>query len=160
MPDRRKIVVLLVEDHADYAMTVKDMLEMSGRRRFAVEHRPTLASAIAYLRYTDVVDVVLLDLCLDDSSGLDTLRAIHATAPRVPVVVLSGQVNEEVRLEALRAGAAEALQKGEITQKALARVVVTALENERKHAIQRWRDEVERLTTKIHRLREEWGLQP
>jgi diguanylate cyclase (GGDEF)-like protein len=68
-----------------------------------------------------------LDLHLPDSRGLDTFNAIHARAPAVPIVVLTGLGDRGLALKALRKGAQDYLVKGQIDHHALARSMQYAL---------------------------------
>ena len=61
-------------------------------------------------------DVVLLDLSLVDSRGVETFAKAHAEVPDLPIIVLSGEDDEEIALETVHRGAAEYLVKGRIDQ--------------------------------------------
>jgi DNA-binding response OmpR family regulator len=101
--------ILLVEDNPGDAFLVKTLLEETGER-FEIEHRSDLASAMALLNDPSPdgqFDVVLLDLTLPDSSGVETIRRIRGCAHSAPVVVLTGHKDEELAFEALQHGAAD-----------------------------------------------------
>jgi len=103
--------VLIVEDNPGDARLVSLYLREDGQNLFTVIAAGQLSEAVAQLaRYH--VDVVLLDLSLPDSFGLDTLARLRAAAPLVPVVVLTGTNDEELALAALRQGAQDYLVKG------------------------------------------------
>jgi hypothetical protein len=72
-------------------------------------------------------DAILLDLTLPDSSGLATVRAIHAAVPDVPIVVLTGSDEHRLSLDALEAGAQDFLVKGQFDQDMLGRALRYAL---------------------------------
>ncbi|MBV9080846.1 MAG: PAS domain-containing protein, partial [Elusimicrobia bacterium] len=91
------------------------------------------------------IDVVILDLTLPDSRGLETLKAVRQEAPEVPVVVLSGLDDESVALEAVRQGAQDYLAKSQVGLKMLFRVIRYAIE----------RTNAERQMLKIHSLETE-----
>jgi signal transduction histidine kinase len=74
------------------------------------------------------IDLVLLDLGLPDSQGLDTLSKVHAQAPAVPTVVLTGLDDETLALQAVRQGAQDYLVKGDFDSKVLWRVMRYAVE--------------------------------
>lgn len=76
-------------------------------------------------------DVVLLDLGLPDSAGLDTLRAARAHAPGVAIVVMTGDSDEATGLAALKEGAQDYLVKGQFTGPALPRALRHAIERKR-----------------------------
>ena len=73
-------------------------------------------------------DLVLLDLGLPDSQGLDTYTKTQSQFPRVPIVVLSGLLDEAVAIKAVRAGAQDYLVKGQIEGNLLFRSVRYAIE--------------------------------
>jgi diguanylate cyclase (GGDEF)-like protein len=77
------------------------------------------------------VDVVLTDLNLADSDGLDTLLALRARAPRVPVVVLTGLGDEVVGVRAVQMGAQDFLQKGRFDSHTIQRALLYAVERHR-----------------------------
>src|SRR5204862_1143637 len=77
------------------------------------------------------VDVVLLDLGLPDSQGLDTFVRARRGAPNEPIVVISGLDDEQLALEAVRSGAQDYLVKGRIEGQLLARVLRYAIERKR-----------------------------
>src|SRR5436853_4008910 len=83
-------------------------------------------------------DCVLLDLNLPDIDGIDLLRSILREPDACPVIVTTAYGSEQVAVEAMKAGAADYLVKGSITEDSLAHVIDNALE---KRALQR---EVER----------------
>ena len=123
--------VLLVEDDAVDRRLVERMLAMcSEPLRFAVESVGTLSVAVERLSNA-VYDIVLLDLGLPDSSGMETVRGICSDNPRLPVVVLTGLDDEQAGLLAIRNGAADYLVKGESLNTLLLRTIRYALEREK-----------------------------
>jgi diguanylate cyclase (GGDEF)-like protein len=109
MPHGSPDKVLLVEDNPGDARLVELELSMSGST-FDVKHVGTLGEALDELDRH--FDVVLLDLSLPDSAGLDTVERMRRAAPQLPLVVLSGRDDEEVALRALQGGAEDYLVKG------------------------------------------------
>ena len=82
----------------------------------------------------DRVDIVLLDLWLPDSEGLDTLRRALTASEELPIiVVLTGTDDEELAVKAIRAGAQDYLVKGQIDGSLLTRIIRYAME---RHQIQ------------------------
>ena len=103
--------VLIVEDNPGDARLVSFYLREDLQNPFTVIIAAKLSEALAHLG-RDHVDVVLLDLSLPDSFGLDTLERLRSAAPQVPVVVLTGTNDEQLALAALRQGAQDYLVKG------------------------------------------------
>src|SRR5260370_18923590 len=80
------------------------------------------------------VDVVLLDLSLPDSKGLETFSKILAHAKELPVIVLTGFDDEELAVKAVQGGAQDYIAKGSVNAHALMRSVRFAVERNRKMA--------------------------
>jgi two-component system, cell cycle sensor histidine kinase and response regulator CckA len=110
MPAVSAIHVLLVEDDDAYATMMQ--AQLSGTRgRIEVERVATLHAAVTALE-NGTFQGILLDLGLPDSSGLDTVGRLHAaTNGAVPIVVLTGQDDESLGLQAVQAGAQDYLCK-------------------------------------------------
>ncbi len=102
--------VLLVEDNPGDARLVEILLSETGQE-FDVKHVGTLGEALDEL--DQPFGVVLLDLSLPDSAGLQTVERMRRAAPQLPLVVLSGRDDEEVALKALQGGAEDYLVKGQ-----------------------------------------------
>ena len=108
-----RIAVLLVEDNAGDARLIEEALRSVEGPPFSVEWVQRLSEGIERLDQHRV-DVVLLDLSLPDSQGLDTIITMHTHAPRVPILVLTGQEDEALAVEAVQEGAQDYLGKRHI----------------------------------------------
>ncbi|MDJ0578029.1 MAG: AAA-like domain-containing protein, partial [Xenococcaceae cyanobacterium MO_234.B1] len=86
---------------------------------------------IAVLQEEREIDVVLLDLSLPDEYGLETFRQLHSQFPLLPIVVLTGNSDERVAMEALSEGAQDYLVKGEFSGRLLVRSMQYAVERQR-----------------------------
>jgi len=126
-PTRAPTCILLVEDDRADAYILRRMLEVDGGQRFAVEHVQQLGKGLDRLAEGGI-DVVLLDLGLPDSFGLETFHRVNRQAPDVPVVVLSGLDDEAVGVQAVREGAQDYLVKGNIDGQLLVRAIRYAIE--------------------------------
>ena len=125
------IRILLVEDNPGDARLVEILLsEASVSVAFDVVHLERLSAAFQLLE-DQSFDVILLDLSLPDSSGLETVSRMREAAPRTPLVVLSGQDDQEVALRALQQGAQDYLIKGQGSGDTMARVIRYSIERER-----------------------------
>ena len=122
--------ILIVEDNPADADFIREMLPQAGPLNFQVESVPRLSGALVRLERKDI-DLVLMDLGLPDSQGLETFHALRKTAPGVPVIVLSGNDDQELAIAAVREGAQDYLVKGRIGGDLLVRAVRYALERER-----------------------------
>ncbi|MCT7974762.1 response regulator [Laspinema olomoucense] len=106
------INILLVEDNFGDAELFQDILEMSPESlAWNVTHVSRLAEALAQVD-PDPVQVILLDLSLVDSQGLQTLMTLREKAPTLPIVVLTGLNDEQLGIIAVREGAQNYLVKG------------------------------------------------
>lgn len=105
------IKILLVEDNLGDARLVEILLSESDTTDFEITCVGRLDEAFKRL-YEAEYDVILLDLSLPDSSGLETVNQMRTTVLQTPIVVLSGQDDEETALQALQGGAEDYLVKG------------------------------------------------
>ena len=124
-----KIVILLVEDEPDHRLLFRKMLAAAGGREKVVAVE-SLKRALDYLA-NEPADIVLLDLRLPDSQGMETFVSLHAQAPNVPIIVLSGMSDEQMAVEAVRLGAQDYLVKGQFEAGLLSRAVRYAIERHR-----------------------------
>ncbi|MDX1565959.1 MAG: response regulator, partial [Phycisphaeraceae bacterium] len=116
--------VFVLEDDLNYLQLLQISLEKhSGIYRFTMDHRPTLEDAIEVLRRENRFDIVLTDLGLPDSDGLETLQRIQEAAPKLPVIVLSGYDDPELEMHAIHYGAQDYLVKGEVEKNILVRSI-------------------------------------
>jgi len=122
--------ILLVEDEQPQAHLIEEYLDLAEGLQPVTCWVRTLSDAEEKLDQ-ETFDVVLLDLGLPDSTGIDTFTRIMGLKKRIPVVVLTGMSRDEVALEALRGGAQDYLVKGEFTHGALARSLRHAVERNR-----------------------------
>jgi signal transduction histidine kinase len=114
--------VLLIEDDPEYTRVVQRSLSGSNYARFEVLHTDRLSTGLKLLSGGGIA-VVLMDLGLPDSQGLETFRKVYAHAPEIAIVVLSGQDDQDLAVRAVDEGAQDYLVKrrvdGEVIQRAL-----------------------------------------
>ena len=136
--------VLLVEDSPGDSRLVREELWKAFGVELEVTVIETCRAALEALKSHDF-QVVLLDLSLPDSRGPDTVAAVRRQAPDTPIVVLSGDDDQETALQALRVGAQDYLVKGKVDANLLMRALRYAcerkrLETERERLIGQLRD--------------------
>ncbi len=119
--------ILLIEDNLGYAHLVQKVLAVSSQVEYQIECADRLSTGLEHLVKGEI-DVVLLDLGLPDSQGLNTLSKVRAQAPAVPIVVVTGLDDETLAIQAVRQGAQDYLVKGDIDSKTLRRVLRYAVE--------------------------------
>src|SRR6185369_8591133 len=117
------IKVLLVEDNLGDARLLYEGMEEALPGQFQMTHVRRLSETLEYL-WEDTCNVVLLDLGLPDSHGLDTLVLVRAQTPDVPIVVLTGFQDEEMGDRALKEGAQDYLVKGQVDSKVLEQALI------------------------------------
>jgi PAS domain S-box-containing protein len=122
--------ILLLEDNVSDARLLSDMFEDDQAAGLKLVHVTTLAQVIERLR-CETFDLAILDLSVSDSQGLQTLLTAQASAPDVPIVVLTGLDEEELGTDAVRLGAQDFLSKGQITRPLLVRALRYAVERKR-----------------------------
>ena len=128
--DSRPIQILLVEDNRGYATVVKEMLARVMDIPYKFKHTERLSTGLKHLK-TNGTDVILLDLGLPDSKGLDTFAKVYDHTPRVPIIVLTVNHNDALAVEAVKAGAQDYLVKGQFESQVLGRAIKFAIERNR-----------------------------
>jgi two-component system, cell cycle sensor histidine kinase and response regulator CckA len=131
--------VLLVEDDEDDYQLTRRLLSDSRRATFELKWVRNYDAAMEAL--TAPFDVCLVDYRLGGQSGLEVLAAARARGIQVPMILLTGRGDHEVDVEAMKAGAADYLVKGEITSPLMERVIRHSMEREKAKAAQLVSDE-------------------
>jgi signal transduction histidine kinase len=150
--------VLLVEDNPGDARLIREMLKEASAR-FELTRVERLDEGLKRLG-EETFDVMLLDLNLADSQGLDTFVQAHAQAPGVPIVVLTGLADEVLGVKAVQGGAQDYLVKGQVEGNPLARALHYAIERKRaeealKEYSERLQEMVEERTKELREAQEE-----
>ena len=137
------IRVLWVEDNPGDIQRIHSLLTEAPSVHFTWEHVEQLSIATEILR-TEPFDLVLLDLSLPDSQGLDTFRRLYPHAICLPIVILTSTNDETLALQAVQAGAQDYLVKGQLDAERLVRALRHAIE--RKHTETALRVKIRELT--------------
>lgn len=132
----KPIKILLVEDNPGDSRLIREMLAEARGVTFDLEYADRLQVGLEHLEGRQI-EVILLDLGLPDSHGLETLNKTYAQAPEVPIVVLTGLNDELLGVEAVNRGAQDYLIKGQVEPNLLVRAIRYAIE--RKQAEERER---------------------
>jgi DNA-binding response OmpR family regulator len=122
------LTVLLIEDNRIEALQTKQWLANDGGYEVVCVERMKLA--LERLSRGGI-DIVLLDLFLPDSRGLETFLTLQSQAPQVPIVVLTGMEDESLGAAAVENGAQDYLVKHQVDATKLARVLRYALARQR-----------------------------
>src|SRR5215475_12201950 len=124
------IRILLVEDNPGDCLIFRELLSEIKTARFELMVVERLREALERLK-TESFHIILTDLSLPDSQGLEASRALHDAAPSTAVIVLSGVDDETVALSAVREGAQDYLVKGRLDAHVLGRSIRYAIERQR-----------------------------
>jgi PAS domain S-box-containing protein len=129
MPNR-VIKVLIIEDNAGDVVLIKEMLAEIRFKKFELTIVETLKDGLLHLE-GNAADVVLLDLSLPDSSGLNTFKRLHGKFPLIPIILMTGLDDEDMAVKTVQEGAQEYLVKGAIDSTLLSRAVLYSIERSR-----------------------------
>jgi two-component system, cell cycle sensor histidine kinase and response regulator CckA len=121
------VKVLLVEDNAAESRLLQEILKNNILNQFYLAPVKRMSEAIACLR-AEHFDVILLDLTLPDSTGLDSLEAVIHESPNLPIVVLTNTNDNELAVQAVRQGAQDYLVKRQLNPDTLIRSMRYAIE--------------------------------
>ncbi len=154
--ERAPLMVLLIEDNPEHADLVRERLDGESSVYSACQHiaypcyvreRPDSESSVYFHLDFDwaatleagrerlaqgKTDLILLDLSLPDSHGMDTFRSIRSLAPQLPVVIFTGRNDQELGFQTIHEGGQDFLAKGQATPQLMDKVIRYALE--RKYA--------------------------
>jgi diguanylate cyclase (GGDEF)-like protein/PAS domain S-box-containing protein len=125
------IDVLLVEDNPQEAEIVRLYLAKRYSHRYAIQHVRRIAAALSHIGSGLRPTVILLDLHLPDTQGLEGFRQLAAAAPGVPVIILTNCNEESTAASAVRSGAQDYLIKREVNAALLHRAIIYAIERQR-----------------------------
>jgi len=124
-PAEAPVKILLVEDNPGDARLFQEMLA-EAETPFSIKHVRKLSEAVEALGRGEI-DVVMCDLTLPDSHGMETFDKLHEVAPQVPVIVMSGMDDEALAVKTVERGAQDYLVKGHADMHGLVRSIRYAL---------------------------------
>ncbi len=119
--------ILVIEDDEDDALLVKTMLAHDRKQSYTVERAKTLKQGLDILKER-VPDLIVSDLGLSDSQGIQTFRDLKKAAPDVPILLLTGHQDELMAEEALHEGAQDFVHKNDMNLQILSRAIRYAIE--------------------------------
>ena len=121
------IKVLIIEDDITFATLLKEQLSMSAIDKFEVAMVDKVYDAIEKIP-TGNFDVILLDLNLPDSRGIDTVKHIREATYDLPIIVLTGEDDASMALKSVRMGMQDYLIKGQLDTNSIIRSIRYAIE--------------------------------
>ncbi len=125
--EEQKNIILLIEDNKGDSRLIREMIADSRTTKFDVDVASTLESSIQKLN-ENRYDIVISDLGLPDSQGIDTLKEIQKAVHKVPIIVLTGITDEEMGINAVKLGAQDYLIKNQLNKFSLIRAITYAIE--------------------------------
>lgn len=126
-PNHNSIQVALLEDDSDDVYLIEKFLRSDSDAHYKFNHFSDLTSFLPCANDSSI-DVMLMDLNLPDSKGLNTLRTINLRTPRYPVIVLTNHSDGEYGRETIHMGADDFLCKADIDSRTLNRAIRYAIE--------------------------------
>ena len=123
----KPINILLVEDNPSDSRLVDIYLKDSYGDSYNLTLSTTLSQTLELLEKT-TFDVIILDLGLPDSSGLDTFTKTHEQSPKTPIIILTGLIEEQLGENAIKQGASDFLSKGTLKNTELKRSINGSIE--------------------------------
>ena len=124
------LTLLLIEENLSTSTTLQELIPRAGKNPFVIRKAENLEQAILCLA-EGKIDVILLNLMLPDSKGLDTFITVSEKAPQLPIVILSNQDDENIALKSVQLGAQDYLVKGQFSPRFLIRALLYAIERNR-----------------------------
>ncbi len=127
----RSIVrVLAIEDNPGDLRLVREYLENAVLGQYQISSAGSMSSAMEVLA-NEEFDVILLDLNLPDSTGLDTFITLNGRFPAIPIVILTGSTNELTAAHAINKGAQDYLFKNDLSSSNLSHAIIFAIQRKR-----------------------------
>jgi|GEM_PF-3174837 len=128
--DKGCYTVILIEDNESEALLFQEYLNDQFCRDFEVIH----VSSISEFRTVNESirsDVIVLDLSLPDSEGIETILKVKSMADPIPVIVLTGEDDDDMAVKSIKKGAQEYLSKSQLTTLSIVRIIVQAIERQK-----------------------------
>ncbi|MBN1850195.1 MAG: response regulator [Deltaproteobacteria bacterium] len=124
------IRILLIEDDEDDYVIIRDILSDIPKWRFQLDWVSSAHQAKEHLLSMDC-DVCLLDYRLDNEDGIEVLKTLKKSECKAPIIMLTGYGDHEIDMEAMKAGAADYLEKGNLEPRVLERSIRYAMDRAR-----------------------------
>src|SRR5512141_1815472 len=148
--------ILVVDDEANLRHTVARILQRAG---FEVATAASGKEGLALLAQ-QTFDLVYMDIRMPDMNGLETLQAITAGHPKLPVILFTGQPDLNSAVSALRQGALDYLQKPLKPELIIERAKTVLLNLERERRKKELQAQIETLQTELRNLENEDEMEP
>lgn len=128
--NERHISVLIVEDDDADMELLRRYLSRAQGIHFDIEEADRISSGINLLKKRDF-DIVISDLGLPDSLGIESFLKLHELYPEMPMIVLTGLDDQGTALKAVQSGAQDYLVKGKIDTNLMVRSIQYSIERQK-----------------------------
>ncbi|MBI4585754.1 MAG: sigma 54-interacting transcriptional regulator [Planctomycetes bacterium] len=128
--ENRRVKILLIDDDEDDFLITRDLLDEIGGQKFHLEWISDYEAGLAAIAQNQH-EVYLLDFRLGERNGLELLCEAIQKGCKAPIILLTGQGDYEVDVEAMKAGAADYLVKDQMSAPLLERSIRHAIERAR-----------------------------
>jgi PAS domain S-box-containing protein len=125
------IHILLVEDNSMDVRLISETLKEAHDEKYKLHIAKSLAEGISLLDSNLDIDIILADLSLPDSNGMDTFHHIRSHSPKKPIVIMTGYDDQEMAILAVKEGAQDYVFKGDMDGHQIARIIRYAIERSR-----------------------------
>jgi PAS domain S-box-containing protein len=129
MRNEKVIRIILVEDNPGDALIIEEMLKEIYDNKFELNRFQRVDDGLKHLN--EDFDIMLLDLNLPDSQGIETFNTMNKHAPELPIIILTGLIDEELAINIVSEGAQDYLVKGQIDKQLLSRSIKYSIERKR-----------------------------
>lgn len=142
MKENNLLHILVVEDNLGDFILLQEYLEMTQLAINNIVRAQGMADVNSIINTNNNINLVLLDLTLPDSTGINSVISVNKVLPQAPIIVLSGLSNIHIATEAITLGAQDYLVKGEYDYKMLEKTIHYSIE--RKKIMENLRESNER----------------
>ena len=125
-----KVDILLIEDNLGDAGLIEEMLEESADFPYELKNVETLKEGLSLLKERPF-NIIMTDLRLPDSDGINTFLDIHAKTSRIPIIILTALNDEKIGIDAVKKGAQDYLVKGQVDGRLLKRSIQYSIERKK-----------------------------
>lgn len=123
------IHIMLVEDNPGDALIINEMLKEIYDNKFELAHFKRVDEGLKHIE--EDFDILLLDLNLPDSHGVETFKTMNKHVPELPIIILTGLVDENLAINIVSEGAQDYLVKGQIDKQLLSKSIKYSIERKK-----------------------------
>ncbi len=134
MTSSEPVTVLLVESDEPFANAARSLLGEFQGRTFNLVWKNTAETALQEVRENSLIDIILANVVLPGSSGLDFCLQLNQIGNTAPIILITEAKEFKVAIEAMKLGVEDFLTKDEVSEYILPRTIVTVLDRARRHA--------------------------